>query len=653
VASILAVGASFQGASPSNLGFFLPLMLGLLVVAAAVAAWSFWRWKESSDIQSDLPSDVQAEDRSNAVLPLRAGSLSLSASLGAAESPSRIAPVEEPAPAPVHTPVLTHAQTPAQTPVQSKDLAAEPTKEPAREEERKPVIAPRSIVPLPSAKPSVNDFATLRTRVAPSAQASAFQRVGKAPAPPVRDEAATYAPTVPQCQDQATEANRVAPVEPHEDMWPQPRGLVTRAPEALVSSASDQHAAPQSPEILDSGQPVEQPLPASETPASDSVVEASAPSATPHPEAESSALQTSLFAPAPETAAPSALPLNAAGGEVDLAALLFEDLDLPADWEIKADSASAVPELGMPVASARETEPPAQPSRLVLEDIYHIVARPSAESSFAPSESSVVGADSESVADAPPASQTEPAPESWFSTQPEPEPASEPVTPPAQHEVADEPVSEAPMEAVAPAGSAAAFVPPAPPEPPEPVEHDEPFATAPPWPEAPSLPAAPVFAPPPSPQIPVRSKAPASPAPRATRSGYVGLGARYPQCHRLSLGIPITIRGLVCRNETLSEDTWTLTVLPNGAIINLAAVVATGEELILLNNKTAEEVGCRVVAMTNADGARKQVEVEFTQPAPRFWRITFPPADWSPSQRKRPGSKPTPSRDDVPAIIRS
>jgi hypothetical protein len=647
VASILAVGAVLQGASPSNLGFFLPLMLGLLVVAGAVAAWSFWRWKKSSDIQPDSGPNVQAEDRHSAVLPLRAaGSLSLSASLGAAESASRIAPVEEPPP------------VQAQTPPQSKDLAAGPAKEPAREEEPKPVAAPRFIAPPTSAKPSVNDFATLRTRVAPSAQASAFQRVGKTPAAPARDEAATYAPTVPQCQDQATEANRLAPVEPHEDMWPQPRGPVTRVTEAFVSSPSGEDAAPESPSVLDSEPPAAQPFLASEPPAvtsapipaSDSVPEASAPFVAPGPEAEAdSASQTSLFAPGPETDAPSALPVNAAGGEVDLVALLSEDLDLPADWETKADSASAAPEPEMPLASAHEPEPPAQPSRLVMEDIYHIVARPSAESSFVPSESSVVGADSENVADALPASQVEPAPESWVSAEPEPEPepASETVTLHAQHEVADEPAFEAPREAEAPAEPAAALVSAAPPDPAEPV------AAAPLWPGAPSLPAAPVFAAPPSPQIPVRPETPSPPAPRPVRSGYVALGARYPQCHRLSLGIPITIRGLVWRDETLSEDTWTLTVLPNGAIINLAAVVATGEELILVNNKTAEQVGCRVVAMTNADGSRKQVEVEFTQPAPRFWRVTFPPADWSPSQRKRPGSKPTPSRDDVPAIIRS
>ena len=645
MASILAVGVLFQGASsPSNLGFLLPLMLGLLVVAAAVAAWSFWRWKKSSDVQShsrldvQVP-DVQAEARPSAVLPLRAAcSLSLGVSPGAAESASKIAPIEESA-----------AHVPA--PAQAHDVAAEPVREPAREEERKAVITPRTIVPLPAAKPSVNDFSTLRTRVAPSAQASSFQRVAKAPAAPVRDEAGTYAPTVPQRQDHMTQANRVAPVEPHEDMWPQPRGLVTRLGQEAL--ASDEDAAPHSPASADSEQPAE-PFLASETPAvastsipaSDSVVEASARSATAYPEAQAFASQHSLFAPEPETAAPSALPVNAAGGEVDLAALLFEDLDLPADWEIKADSASEAPvpqpEPEMAVTSPREPEPAAQPPTLALEDIYHIVAKPSAESFFAESPSSGVNAKSESIADALPASQPEPAPESWVSA--EPEPASEPVALHAHHEVADEPAFEAPMEAAAPAEPAAALVPAAP------TEHDEPVATAPPWPQAPSLPAAPVFAVPPSPQIP---QAFASPAPRAVRSGYLALGARYPQCHRLSLGIPITIRGLISRDETLTEDTWTLTVLPNGAIINLAAVVAADEELILVNNKTGEQVGCRVVAMMNADGSRKNVEIEFKQPAPRFWRITFPPADWSPSQRKRANTGSSPNRDDVPEIIRS
>jgi hypothetical protein len=316
------------------------------------------------------------------------------------------------------------------------------------------------------------------------------------------------------------------------------------------------------------------------------------------------------------------------------------------------------------MASAHEDAPPAQPSTLAFEDIYHIVARPSAESSFAGLQPSNVGTEPESAADPLPATESEPAPEPWVSADSAPEPEPEPVMH-TQHEAADETAFEVPLEvpldAPAPAEPAALLLAAAPAPPAhhdhDHDNHDQPVAAAPPWPEAPSLPAAPVFAAPPSPQIPARPEAFAPPAPppapRVVRSGYVALGARYPQCHRLSLGIPITIRGLVWRDETLTEDTWTLTVLPNGAIINLTAVVALEEELILVNNKTGEQVGCRVVAMTNGDGSRKHVEIEFKQASPRFWRITFPPADWSSSQRKRPSSGSSPNRDDVPEIIRS
>jgi hypothetical protein len=296
----------------------------------------------------------------------------------------------------------------------------------------------------------------------------------------------------------------------------------------------------------------------------------------------------------------------------------------------------------MPVASTREDAPPAQPSTLAFEDIYHIVARPSAEPSFAGLQPSNVGTEPESAADPLPATESEPAPEPWVSAAaPEPEP--EPVMH-TQHEAADEPAFEVPLEAAAPPADPAALLLAAAPAPPAHHDHDH------------DNHAEPVAAAPPSLQIPGRPEAfapPAPPAPRVVRSGYVALGARYPQCHRLSLGIPITIRGLVWRDETLTEDTWTLTVLPNGAIINLTAVVALEEELILVNNKTGEQVGCRVVAMTNGDGSRKHVEIEFKQASPRFWRITFPPADWSSSQRKRPSSGSSPNRDDVPEIIRS
>ena len=82
-------------------------------------------------------------------------------------------------------------------------------------------------------------------------------------------------------------------------------------------------------------------------------------------------------------------------------------------------------------------------------------------------------------------------------------------------------------------------------------------------------------------------------------------------------------------NKPVSEETRTVTVNAHGAMILLGFKVSIGQLLTLRNSRTGEEVACRVVYVSPHESEKRQVGVDFMKPCPRFWRISFPPPDWT------------------------
>jgi hypothetical protein len=80
-----------------------------------------------------------------------------------------------------------------------------------------------------------------------------------------------------------------------------------------------------------------------------------------------------------------------------------------------------------------------------------------------------------------------------------------------------------------------------------------------------------------------------------------------------------------------SEDTQTLIINVHGALVGLKAKVSQGQTMRIRSRMYAEEQDCRVIWVGPATGERTQCGIEFLQPAPNFWHVAFPPADWSPA----------------------
>lgn len=98
---------------------------------------------------------------------------------------------------------------------------------------------------------------------------------------------------------------------------------------------------------------------------------------------------------------------------------------------------------------------------------------------------------------------------------------------------------------------------------------------------------------------------------------------------RRSERIPHRVTLMVCGqstgNDPFKEETVTLSINSHGALLALAANVALGQRLLLINRQTWDEAEARVSRLAALDGQRTQVAVEFTQPAPDFWPIGAPP----------------------------
>ena len=97
---------------------------------------------------------------------------------------------------------------------------------------------------------------------------------------------------------------------------------------------------------------------------------------------------------------------------------------------------------------------------------------------------------------------------------------------------------------------------------------------------------------------------------------------------RVFVQMKIVVRGQNVENQHFREETQTLAVSAHGALLLLGTPVRNGQTLLLTNAGTHEDQECRVVFLGPAQGGKTQVGVEFTQTAPNFWHIAFPPDDW-------------------------
>jgi len=99
---------------------------------------------------------------------------------------------------------------------------------------------------------------------------------------------------------------------------------------------------------------------------------------------------------------------------------------------------------------------------------------------------------------------------------------------------------------------------------------------------------------------------------------------------RVMLAVRILVGGDRLDGRKFSEEAETSVVNAHGALILLDEKVRLGQTVIVRNIKSNEELHAEVVDIGAVHEHKVEVGIEFLHPAPRFWRIAFPPEDWSP-----------------------
>ena len=99
---------------------------------------------------------------------------------------------------------------------------------------------------------------------------------------------------------------------------------------------------------------------------------------------------------------------------------------------------------------------------------------------------------------------------------------------------------------------------------------------------------------------------------------------------RVLMNVPVRVSGQAVDGAAFEERTHTLSISAHGALLVVAAPVHRGQRFILSNVQTKAALECVVVHLEQLPGEPTQVGVEFMLPNPAFWRVAFPPKDWTP-----------------------
>jgi hypothetical protein len=106
---------------------------------------------------------------------------------------------------------------------------------------------------------------------------------------------------------------------------------------------------------------------------------------------------------------------------------------------------------------------------------------------------------------------------------------------------------------------------------------------------------------------------------------------RKRRSQRIERIVPVVVHRTPKEGPQFYERTQTLTISAHGALLALTDEVVPKQTLFVQNTVSGEQQECHVVYVEKELVGPTKVAVEFTRPTPSFWRIAYPPADWSTS----------------------
>jgi TonB family protein len=152
-----------------------------------------------------------------------------------------------------------------------------------------------------------------------------------------------------------------------------------------------------------------------------------------------------------------------------------------------------------------------------------------------------------------------------------------------------------------------------------------------------------------------------SPTPENTPATQDAPAQMAPRTDPIGIEIPVvvhasrysaTTKGLSKSLPPVHEETRTVIVFAQGAVVRLSASLSLGETVVLTNQQTGADALCRVASVKAQPGIQNYVDLEFTQRAPGFWNRssnTDAPVR-SVSAVQELTTKPDPAPKTLPAV---
>lgn len=97
---------------------------------------------------------------------------------------------------------------------------------------------------------------------------------------------------------------------------------------------------------------------------------------------------------------------------------------------------------------------------------------------------------------------------------------------------------------------------------------------------------------------------------------------------RLLIDLPLVVRNGLEEKQAFREETFTVTISAHGGLMMLGAPVKVGQKIVVMNPKNWDEREVKIAYLGRPHAGLSQVAFEFSRPAPEFWGLDAPPANW-------------------------
>ena len=97
---------------------------------------------------------------------------------------------------------------------------------------------------------------------------------------------------------------------------------------------------------------------------------------------------------------------------------------------------------------------------------------------------------------------------------------------------------------------------------------------------------------------------------------------------RVMLRMTVLVTAEDQERRQIQEQAETQVVNAHGGLLRTKQQGHMGQSFLLSNPRNRKEMSCRVVQTDDEGMEFYKIAFEFDRPAPNFWPIVFPPADW-------------------------